>query len=117
MNKTTPRGWGALPRLACSLALPQVSASLKVTLCRYFDDRALTVLMAHNLSVRFNAALARRQGVSDADGFLDLALDFWFYALVPLGFVLADLVHNTLLGAWAFIGTGSSFLAFAALRP
>jgi phosphatidylglycerophosphate synthase len=51
-------------------------------------------------------------------GFLDIALDFLFYALVPFGFALAAPAQNALAAAWllfAFIGTGSSFLAFAAL--
>jgi phosphatidylglycerophosphate synthase len=51
-------------------------------------------------------------------GFLDIALDFLFYALVPFGFALAAPAENALAAAWllfAFIGTGSSFLAFAAL--
>ncbi|HEL6474857.1 TPA: CDP-alcohol phosphatidyltransferase family protein [Klebsiella pneumoniae] len=62
--------------------------------------------------------LARRRGLTDAGGFLDIALDFLFYALVPFGFILADPLNNALAGGWllfAFIGTGSSFLAFAAL--
>lgn len=45
-------------------------------------------------------------------------LDFLFYALVPFGFILAAPEQNALAGGWllfAFIGTGSSFLAFAAL--
>ncbi|PLP06280.1 hypothetical protein CWN13_18855, partial [Klebsiella pneumoniae] len=61
---------------------------------------------------------ARRRGLTDAGGFLDIALDFLFYALVPFGFILADPLNNALAGGWllfAFIGTGSSFLAFAAL--
>lgn len=43
---------------------------------------------------------------------------FFFYALVPFGFILAAPEQNALAGGWllfAFIGTGSSFLAFAAL--
>nr|VUD29508.1 phosphatidylglycerophosphate synthase [Raoultella sp. NCTC 9187] len=37
---------------------------------------------------------------------------------MPFGFILADPLHNAVAGGWllfAFIGTGSSFLAFAAL--
>ncbi len=37
---------------------------------------------------------------------------------MPFGFILADPQNNALAGGWllfAFIGTGSSFLAFAAL--
>ncbi|ARD38905.1 CDP-alcohol phosphatidyltransferase family protein [Edwardsiella ictaluri] len=79
---------------------------------------ALAAVLINRLCDGLDGALARRQGLSDAGGFLDIALDFLFYALVPLGFVLADPALNALPGAWllcAFIGTGSSFLAFAAL--
>ena len=62
--------------------------------------------------------LARLHGPSDRGAFLDIALDFLFYALVPLGFVLADPAQNAVAGAVliaSFIGTGSSFLAFAVI--
>ncbi|MCB1835193.1 MAG: CDP-alcohol phosphatidyltransferase family protein, partial [Geminicoccaceae bacterium] len=55
-------------------------------------------------------------GVTDLGGFLDITLDFIFYS----GFVFAFAVHdpqaNGLAAAFlvfSFIGTGSSFLAFA----
>lgn len=57
--------------------------------------------------------------MTDAGGFLDISLDFLFYALVPFGFILADPTHNALAGGWllfAFIGTGSSFLALPRWR-
>ncbi|MCP6612671.1 CDP-alcohol phosphatidyltransferase family protein, partial [Klebsiella pneumoniae] len=56
--------------------------------------------------------------LTDAGGFLGIALDFLFYALVPFCFILADPLNNALACGWllfAFIGTGSSFLAFPAL--
>ena len=58
------------------------------------------------------------EGYPTPGGFLDISLDFLFYALVPFGFILAAPAQNALAGSWllfAFIGTGSSFLAFAAL--
>ena len=79
---------------------------------------ALVAILLNRLLDGLDGALARRRGLSDAGGFLDIALDFLFYALVPFGFILADPLNNALAGAWllfAFIGTGSSFLAFAAL--
>lgn len=79
---------------------------------------ALMAIVVNRLCDGLDGALARRRGLSDAGGFLDIALDFLFYALVPFGFVLADPLNNAIAGAWllfAFIGTGSSFLAFAAL--
>lgn len=79
---------------------------------------ALAAIVLNRICDGLDGALARRRGLTDAGGFLDIALDFLFYALVPFGFVLADPLNNALAGAWllfAFIGTGSSFLAFAAL--
>ena len=79
---------------------------------------ALIVIVINRLCDGLDGALARRRGLSDAGGFLDIALDFLFYALVPFGFVLASPELNAVAGAWllfAFIGTGSSFLAFAAV--
>ena len=54
--------------------------------------------------------------VTDAGGFLDISLDFLFYSLIPFGFVLANPEQNAVAGSFlifSFIGTGSSFLAFA----
>lgn len=81
-------------------------------------NAALAAILLNRLLDGLDGALARRRGLSDAGGFLDISLDFLFYALVPFGFILADVQHNALAGGWllfAFIGTGSSFLAFAAL--
>lgn len=81
-------------------------------------DAALVAIVINRLLDGLDGALARRRGLSDAGGFLDISLDFLFYALVPFGFALAAPVENGLAAAWllfAFIGTGSSFLAFAAL--
>lgn len=79
---------------------------------------ALVAIVLNRLFDGLDGALARRRGLTDAGGFLDISLDFLFYALVPFGFMLADPAANSLAGGWllfAFMGTGSSFLAFAAL--
>ena len=60
------------------------------------------------------ARLSNRQ--SDRGAFLDIALDFIFYASIPLGFAILDPSHNALPAAvllFAFVGTGTSFLAYA----
>ena len=47
---------------------------------------------------------------------MDITLDFLFYASIPLAFAIANPALNALPAAVllaAFIGTGSSFLAFA----
>ena len=102
---------GALDRPAIGvLALPFLALG--------WYGAALAAILLNRLLDGLDGALARRRGLTDAGGFLDIALDFLFYALVPFGFILADPLNNALAGGWllfAFIGTGSSFLAFAAL--
>ena len=65
-----------------------------------------------------DGAIARQTQATDLGGFLDIVLDFVFYASIPLAFALADPAHNALAAAVllaAFVGTGSSFLAFAVI--
>ncbi len=65
-----------------------------------------------------DGAIARRTRPTDAGGFLDIALDFVFYAAIPLAFALVDPARNALAAAVllaAFCGTMSSFLAFAVI--
>ena len=62
--------------------------------------------------------MARATVPTDRGAFLDIALDFIFYASVPLAFAWADPTHNALPAAVllaAFIGNGTSFLAFSVL--
>lgn len=78
---------------------------------------ALAAIIVNRLFDGLDGALARHaQQSSSAGGYLDITLDFLFYAAVPLGFILANPEQNAIAGALllaAFIGTGSSFLAFA----
>ncbi|QLF68931.1 CDP-alcohol phosphatidyltransferase family protein [Peteryoungia desertarenae] len=65
-----------------------------------------------------DGAVARLTTPTDRGAFLDITLDFFFYATVPLAFALYDPVENALAAAiliTAFVGTGSSFLAFATI--
>ena len=78
----------------------------------------LGLLLASRLLDGLDGTVARLTQPSDAGGFLDITLDFVFYAAIPVGFALAEPSANALPAAVllaAFIGTGSSFLAFAAL--
>jgi phosphatidylglycerophosphate synthase len=79
---------------------------------------ALVLILANRIADGLDGAVARIAGPTDRGAFLDIALDFKFYALVPLGFALLDPTRNALPAAAliaAFIGTGSSFLAFASI--
>lgn len=79
---------------------------------------ALVLIGLNRLFDGIDGAVARQQGITDAGGFLDISLDFLFYSLVPFGFVLAAPAANAVAGAFlilSFIGTGTSFLAFAVM--
>lgn len=79
---------------------------------------ALTLLALNRLADGLDGAVARLTAPTDRGAFIDIALDFVFYALFPLGLALADPATNALPAAiliTAFVGTGSSFLAFAAI--
>ena len=78
---------------------------------------ALIAIILNRVFDGLDGALARYAGQSSsAGGYLDITLDFLFYAAVPLSFILVNPEQNAIAGALllaAFIGTGSSFLAFA----
>lgn len=79
---------------------------------------ALLAIALNRLCDGLDGALARQQGLRDSGGFLDITLDFIFYASVVLGFALASPADNALAAATlltSFMGTAASFLAFAVM--
>lgn len=79
---------------------------------------AILSIALNRLADGLDGAMARLTQPTDLGAFLDISLDFLFYASIPLAFVLADPVHNGLAGSlliYSFIGTGCTFLAFAVL--
>jgi phosphatidylglycerophosphate synthase len=98
-------GFGLGLAAATSIALQQPLAGL-------------ALLLASRLADGLDGTVARLTTPTDRGAFLDITLDFLFYASIPLAFALADPAANALAAAVllaAFIGTGSSFLAFAVL--
>jgi phosphatidylglycerophosphate synthase len=78
----------------------------------------LLLIAISRLCDGLDGAVARLTRPTDRGAFLDIALDFLFYAGVPLAFAVANPAANALPAAVllaAFIGTGSSFLTFALL--
>lgn len=78
----------------------------------------LALLLLSRLFDGLDGAVARLTRPTDRGAFLDITLDFLFYASIPLAFAIADPAANALPAALllaAFIGTGSTFLAFATL--
>lgn len=77
----------------------------------------LMLLLVNRLADGLDGAVARINGPTDRGAFLDITLDFIFYALFPLSFALNDpavALPAAILIA-SFVGTGSSFLAYAAI--
>ena len=77
---------------------------------------ALLPLLASRLCDGLDGAVARLGVATDRGAFLDIGLDFLFYASIPLAFAMAAPASNALAAATllaSFVGTGSSFLAYA----
>jgi phosphatidylglycerophosphate synthase len=73
---------------------------------------AIVPLLLGRLLDGLDGAVARLTTATDRGAFFDISLDFLFYAAVPLAFATVDPVASAVLLA-AFIGTGTSFLAYA----
>ena len=79
---------------------------------------AVIPLLANRALDGIDGALARLSTTSERGAFLDISLDFVFYAAIPLAFGIAAPEDNALAAAVllaAFVVTGTSFLAFAVL--
>lgn len=82
------------------------------------SDLALASIALNRLADGLDGAMARQSQPTDRGAFLDISLDFLFYSSIPLAFALADPAAHALAAAvliYAFIGTGSTFLAYAVI--
>jgi phosphatidylglycerophosphate synthase len=78
---------------------------------------ALAAILVNRLADGLDGAVARHTMPSDFGGYLDIVCDFIVYAGVAFGFALAR-PENAVPAAFlilSFVGTGTSFLAFAIL--
>ena len=77
---------------------------------------ALLGLVLNRVADGLDGPVARMTKPTDRGAFLDITLDFVFYAAFPLGFVLADPAANAVAGAVlvaSFVLTGTSLLAYS----
>lgn len=78
----------------------------------------LVLMLLGRTADGLDGAIARVTQPTDRGAFLDITLDFIFYASLPLAFAIHAPVDRALPAAVllaAFVGTGSSLLAFATL--
>jgi phosphatidylglycerophosphate synthase len=109
------RGLQANHLTLAGFALGLASSGLIANTC-YLTG--LCLLLLSRLLDALDGAVARLTQPTDLGGFLDITLDFIFYASVPLAFAFADPVRNALPAAvllFAFMGTSNSFLAYASI--
>ncbi len=115
--KTLARALSGTPVTANQLSLIGFSVGIMVVplLALQMYPAAIVAIATNRLMDGLDGAVARERGITDAGGYLDIVLDFIFYSAVIFGFALGHPDD----GVWAaflifsFVGTGSSFLAFA----
>lgn len=76
----------------------------------------LALVLLNRLADGLDGAVARRNGITDLGGYLDITLDFIIYSGLVFAMAVADPAANALAAAFlvfSFMGTGASFLAFA----
>ncbi|MBI1385382.1 MAG: CDP-alcohol phosphatidyltransferase family protein [Rhizobiales bacterium] len=80
---------------------------------------ALVAILLARLCDGLDGPVARAAGTAgDRGGFIDITLDFVFYALLPLAFALHDPDRNALAAAIllsGFLVNGAAFLAYATI--
>lgn len=78
---------------------------------------ALGFVVVNRIADGLDGAVARYQGATDLGGYLDIVLDFIFYAGFPFFFAVGSPEHALAASflVFSFVGTGSSFLAYATL--
>ncbi len=83
-----------------------------------FTTLAILPILLNRALDGVDGALARMSGPTERGAFLDISLDFVFYAAIPLAFAAQAPEENALAAAVllaAFVATGTSFLAFAVM--
>ena len=78
---------------------------------------ALALIAANRVADGLDGAVARHVGVTDLGGYLDIVLDFLVYSGVVFGFAIGrpDQALAAAFLIFSFVGTGSSFLAYATM--
>ena len=78
-------------------------------------DVAFWLILLNRVADGLDGAVARASIATDFGGYLDIVCDFVFYSAIPVAFAAVQ-PENALASAFlifSFVGTASSFLAFA----
>ena len=82
------------------------------------DFIGLVLLLINRTADGVDGAVARRTLPSERGGYLDIVLDFLIYSGVPFAFAVGHPEHALAAAflIFSFVGTGTSFLAFAIFK-
>ena len=113
------RGLAARGVKANNVTIIGVFFGLAATVCVAFElfDIAFWLILLNRVADGLDGAVARASSATDFGGYLDIVCDFVFYSSIPVGFAAAQ-PENALASSFlifSFVGTASSFLAFAIL--
>jgi phosphatidylglycerophosphate synthase len=76
----------------------------------------LCLVLLNRAADGLDGAVARATRLTDLGGFLDITLDFFFYAALPVAFAIADPSRNGFAAAIllaSFLANGAAFLSYA----
>ena len=79
---------------------------------------AFALIVANRIIDGLDGAVARASTPTDRGGYLDIVVDYVFYASIPFAFAVIDPAHNAIPAAALLAGfclTCSSFLTFATI--
>lgn len=120
-----PLAWAAAPLAARGITADRVTVAGFVlglagagSIAIGWFGLALALVAANRIADGIDGAIARIRGTTERGGFLDISLDFAFYAAVPVAFAVYDPIRNGLAAALlvaTFLVNGGAFLAFAAM--
>ncbi len=82
----------------------------------HFYVLGLLLILLSRLCDGLDGTIARLNGKTDLGGYLDIVLDFGFYAIIPLAFIWAQPAENWAAGSvllTVFYLNGASFLTYA----
>ncbi|HUV32265.1 MAG TPA: CDP-alcohol phosphatidyltransferase family protein [Devosiaceae bacterium] len=105
---------------ANAMTLAGLAVGLLAALAVALDNSAaaLWLIVLSRLADGLDGAIARANGKTDFDGYLDITADFLFYGAIPAAFVIADPLANAAAGAvvlLSFYFNGATFLGYTAL--
>ncbi|MDG1203965.1 MAG: CDP-alcohol phosphatidyltransferase family protein [Pseudomonadales bacterium] len=105
-------GWQANTLTVSGFVIGMLSVPL---IALHFYELAAVCVVLNRLFDGLDGTVARSSEPTEVGGYLDIVLDFIFYSAVVFSFALAQ-PENAVYAAFlifAFIGTGTTFLAFA----